>query len=244
MSDIKQLLHAVITEAGEYASAHFGRLTPDDISYKYPNNRGIVTRVDMTLDARIRQRVLDIFPTHDIISEENESINNAGDIVWIIDPIDGTRNYVDGNPQYSISIGVAQGGELLMGAIYAPELDELFFAERGNTLLLNGKPVQPAIDEPITCYIDDKRLSRKDLKEVFAGCEQTHLGSVALELAYVAAGRSQGSLLENIMLWDIAAGMVMIEVMGGKLLNFEGKPYTLSDKHLMALGYHKAQKLV
>lgn len=233
MKELRDFLIKIITEAGDYAQSHFGLLEKEDIAYKYEYNKGIVTSVDIYLDAFLRKQILEKYPDNDIISEENESINNAGDVVWIIDPIDGTINFSNTNPNYCISIGVAMKGVIILGAIYAPALNQLFLAQRGEGVWLNGKKIKQ--EEIEHYYADDKRLSRHDLKSYFKDHPQIHLGSAALELAYVALGKSAGSILENIMIWDIAAGILMVEEMGGKLLNFEGKTYTLSDANLMAI---------
>ncbi len=233
---VKRLLLAITKEAGEYSLKHFNSLSKNQISYKYKGETGIVTEVDMYLDRYTREKILSHFPEHDIISEEEEPLNNKEEYVWIIDPIDGTRNYAYGNVHYSISIGVARGSELILGAIYAPALDEFYFAQKGKGFWLNGKRVEKNTQSVNLCYIDHKRTSRFDVaQEFFGGCNEVHLGSAALELAYVAQGISKGALLENIMIWDIAAGMVMIQEMGGKTLNFNKEPFTFKDSHLLAL---------
>lgn len=233
---IKRLLLEITKEAGMYSLQHFNALSKNQISYKYKGETGIVTEVDMYLDRFIREKILTHFPEHDIISEEEEPLNNKEEYVWIIDPIDGTRNYAYGNVHYSISIGVARGSDLIMGAIYAPALDEFYFAQKGKGFWLNGKRVEKNIQSVNLCYIDHKRTSRFDIAQKhFTGCNEVHLGSAALELAYVAQGISKGALLENIMIWDIAAGIVMVQEMNGKTLNFNNEPYTFKDSHLLAL---------
>jgi len=89
----------------------------------------------------IRRRILDAFPSHDIISEEDESLNNEGKYVWIIDPIDGTKQYMQGSDNYCVTIGIALGNESVLGTVYAPESDEFYFAEKGKGATLNSQPI-------------------------------------------------------------------------------------------------------
>jgi len=233
---IKNLLLSIAKDAGEYSLMYFGKLTPDQISYKYPGKRGIVTTVDIDLDTRIREQILQHFPHHDIISEEKEPINNSEDYVWIIDPIDGTRNYAAGKDAYSISIGIAKGGELILGVIFAPARNEFYFTQKGKGVFLNGKKVKKITSPVKLCFVDQKRTSRMDIvKDHFEGCTQEHLGSAALELAYIAHGKYLGVILENIMIWDIAAGLLMVEELGGRNLNLRGEKYSFNDKDLLVL---------
>lgn len=232
--DIKNLLLKVAQQAGDMMSESFGLLQANEINYKKPDKKSPVTDVDINIDTMIREAVFQTFPDHDIISEEKESINNAGDVIWIIDPIDGTRNYINGIKEHCVSVGIAKGGEIILGAIYAPQLNEFFVAERGNGVLLNGEPLKKQTPNERLCYVDNKRLTTKSVKSVFKGCKETHNGSAALELAYVAQGKAEGSLLEHIMIWDIAAGMLMVEEMGGRLTTFDGSPYTFESSTLIA----------
>jgi myo-inositol-1(or 4)-monophosphatase len=231
--EIKTILLEVTQRAGEYASQHFGSLKKEQISYKLPGKKAPVTDIDIHIDTMIREAILSANPLHDIISEEKETWYGDQNVIWVIDPIDGTRNYINGRENYCVTIGVLIDSQLTFGTIYAPEKNEFFFAEKGKGSTLNGKPLVKESPESM-CYIDEKRLFSKKVKKHFEGCTQVHLGSAALELAYVAQGKSMGSALENIMFWDVAAGILMIQEMGGRLENFHGAPYTLNDKDLLA----------
>jgi len=233
LKELRSFLEAITREAGEYAHAHFGTLTPDEIHMKKPQtNSSPVTSVDLYIDTFLREQILARYPSHDVITEEAVAKNDASEITWIIDPIDGTRNYMNKNPNYCISVAVRFDQHVELGAIYAPEHDEFFVAQKGGGVTLNGKPLVRTTPSALY-YVDHRRLKQSDITKVFGETPSTYLGSAALEIAYVAAGRSQGTVLEHIMIWDVAAGVLMAQEMGCVLENFEGKPYTLVASNLL-----------
>ena len=222
---IKKILLEIIKKSGTYASEHFNNFDKSSIHYKFGEGRGVVTEVDLYLDSLIKEMVFMHFPEHDFISEESEPINNQDDYVWIVDPIDGTGNYVKGNKEYCISIAVAKGSELLFGAIYAPELDELYFAQKNKGFYLNGKKITEKAPPQDVCYVDRRKTSDEIADKFFPECEETYTGSAALELAHVAHGKVKGAIFE---------GILMIHEMGGKVTDLEGNPFNFSKPNIVA----------
>ena len=190
------------------------------------NKEGInnwVTEADHASEKAIIEAIQSDFPDHFILSEESGETATASEIKWIIDPIDGTINYASGIPICAVSIGVEKNGEMILGAVYNPFINELFLAEKGMGSFLNDKRI---------------RVSRK--KEVINSCLVTkgvpvrRLGSAAIDLCWVAAGRFDGFFEHSLSPWDTAAGYLIVEEAGGKVTDMEGNPYSPYQRKLVA----------
>ena len=178
-----------------------------------------------------------------ILSEESGALGNeSGEITWVIDPIDGTRNYKVGIPFFCVSIGAAKQGVAQMGAVYDPMHDEMFFAERGRGAYLNGERIEVSKDSSMEdCIVSVSWVKRKvDGTKYIEYIQKLsrdtsyfrRLGSAALVLSYVACGRIDGYLQGGLNPWDVAAGVVLIEEAGGVVTDFQGKPIDLSKKDI------------
>jgi myo-inositol-1(or 4)-monophosphatase len=205
----------------------------------------IVTDVDLAAEKLIVSHLLEAFPTHYIIAEENHSDAKGGSHVWIIDPLDGTTNYAHGLPFFSVSIGLEIEGEIVFGAIYAPALDEFFVTRRGKGAYCNGSPIHVSGNASLndsllaTGFPYDIRSGRNtnlDYFNEFAMCAQAirRVGSAALDLAYLAAGHFDGFWELMLQPWDCAAGMLMIQEAGGKVSNFHGEPVSIYGREFLA----------
>lgn len=219
------------TEAGTICLKHQDLLSSGDIELKSPKD--LVTIVDRAVEDYLVERILEKYPDHDIIREEGEDILNGNSHCWIIDPIDGTTSYAYGQPYYSISIALKEEGALVAGVVYAPALGQLFHAARGNGVFLNDKPIAVS---------DCSKLAESVLATGFAclrsGHEHNNLkylnrllpnirdvrrcGSAALDMAYVAAGKYDGFWELNLNLYDISAGVLLVQEAGGTICDFQG----------------------
>lgn len=236
LDKIKKVLLSAVQEAGDLALSQFGKINSNDVKYKGKNKTAPVTSVDIKIDTLIRENILSNFPDHDIISEEKETLNNSGDIIWIIDPIDGTRNYINGNENYNVSVGIIINKEIYFGAIYAPSLNKFYFTQKGKGLYINGKKFEPSKDKTNIVLTGKKKFQSQHKQiELVKNMTPKYFGAAALELAFVAQGLADAAIYNNIMIWDIVAGILMVEEVGGKLYDFNGNPYNFNSTSLLAI---------
>lgn len=204
----------------------------------------LVTEYDRAAEELIIQTIRARFPEHGLLGEEGSSWRTDAEYRWLIDPLDGTTNFAHGYPIFAVSIALAHGEELLLGAVYNPILDELFFAERGRGATLNGKPIRVSrIDKLGQALLatgfpyDPERIgSNLRLFERFIYRAQAirRDGSAALNLCYVACGRFDGFWELDLKPWDIAAGALIVREAGGKVTAFSGGELDLYGNEVLA----------
>lgn len=209
--------------AGDLLRSNFGT----DIAVDEAKHHDVKIALDRKSQDLITQIILDAFPDHAIYGEEGAAGNQDSPLEWIVDPIDGTVNFLYGIPHFCISIALREKGEIILGTIYDPMVDELWTIEKGGKPLLNGKEI--------------KASSRTKLEEsiLFVGCGKTEealatglkrferaslkarkmrmMGSAALGMAYIASGRLDAYIESRISLWDIASGKLLVEAAGGSV---------------------------
>jgi myo-inositol-1(or 4)-monophosphatase len=222
---------AAAKEAGRIQRLHFGK----PLSVEYKGEFNPVTEVDKLCDRAITQIIFDSFSDHDLLTEESPYQKKGSPWKWIIDPLDGTTNYLHGYPCFCVSIGLEVEGEMELGVVYDPMLDELFQAEKGKGAYLNGKQISVSreslldrsflstgfpydVHEHSDFYL---RYFRQFITRSFA---IRRPGSAAIDLSYVAAGRFDGFWESKLHPWDLAAGVLLITEAGGKVTDFEGQP--------------------
>lgn len=205
------------------------------ISHKEGINN-LVTEADFASDKAIKAVIKPAFPDHGIVSEESVEKVSTSDYKWIIDPIDGTVNFANGIPICCVSIGLEYKGEMLMGAVYNPNLEEFYFAEKGKGATLNGEKISVSSKTRLvtSCLVTGFPYTYLDHLngplEVFSklikkGIPVRRLGSAAIDLCWVAAGRFDGFYEHELHAWDSAAGFLMVEEAGGKVTNLKGEKY-------------------
>lgn len=214
----------------------------------------LVTEVDREAERVIRNRILEAFPEHAILGEEgvDPGIDAAKRAVaemagrehlWIVDPIDGTTNFIHGFPFFCVSVAFAVKGDLRLGVIYDPLHEELFVAEKGKGATLNGAPINVSSEKTLASSLfgtgfpnPKKGGNRRDgiLRMVPRVRNVRTTGSAALHLAYVAAGRLTGFWEVGLNAWDVAAGVLLVTEAGGKISDTLGRPYQLDVRHLLA----------
>jgi len=196
----------------------------------------LVTEADHASEKAIIKIIQDKHPDHFILSEETGSVITNSNIKWIIDPIDGTINFANGIPICCVSIGVEQDGEMIMGAVFNPFMNELFFAEKGKGATLNEKPIKVSDKDNLltSClvtgfpyqYLDTpngpleifEKLIRKSIPV-------RRLGSAALDLCWTAAGRFDGFYEHKLQAWDSAAGYLIVQEAGGVVTDLKGEKF-------------------
>lgn len=204
------------------------------------------TQVDLQSEALIVSLIQQHYPDHGIIAEEGnqQDSTHKEDITWIVDPLDGTTNFIHGIPHLCVSIGILQNGHLEHGIVYDPFRDELFTATRGQGARLNQHRLRM---EPVTLntallgtgfpYRELKPIQQylailEDLMQNSAGIRR--FGAAALDLCYVAANRFDGFFEFNLKPWDIAAGALIISEAGGKVTDLEGELNFMDNGHILA----------
>jgi len=213
-----------------------------------------VTDVDTGCEAMIRRTLLDVFPDDQFFGEEcgveeskiKRRLENMepGERIWVVDPLDGTVNYVHGLGLYCVSVALVESGETTCGVIYIPESDELFVAEKGRGAWLNGKPIRVSscngLDDALMGY--SVPAVNMDYRDAFIKCypelsrsvqNVRMLGSCAVGMAYVACGRLDGYIELGHHPWDIAAGMLIVSEAGGKGTDFAGERLRTTDHQMI-----------
>lgn len=216
--------------------------------FKITNKEGInnpVTEADHASEKAIFEIIKNDFPDHYILSEEAGEIVMDSSYKWIIDPIDGTINFANGIPICCISIGLEHNGQIIMGAVYNPLMNEFYFAEKGMGATLNDKKITVSNKTAVvnSCLVTGFPYTYLDTpngplqvfeKLIRKGVPVRRLGSAAIDLCWVACGRFDGFYEHKLQAWDSAAGFLMVEEAGGKITDFAGDYYSVYQPHLLA----------
>ena len=239
---LKQTLLEAIQAGGEELKRFFNK------EFKISNKTGInnpVTEADHASEAAIISIIKKNFPGHQVLAEETGAHTKDSNYKWIIDPIDGTINFAHGIPLCSVSIAIEKDGEIIMAAVYAPILNELFFAEKGKGATLNGEKISVSSEPKVISsnlvtgfpytYIN---MPNGPL-EVFSrlikkGIPVRRLGSACIDLCWVACGRFDGFYEHKLEAWDSAAGYLIVEEAGGKVTDHEGKKFSPYQHRILA----------
>ncbi|MBD0382327.1 inositol monophosphatase family protein [Paenibacillus sedimenti] len=240
-------------KAGEWIKSKLGDINRVDTKY---SSHDLVTEVDKGSEKLIRNLIMTHFPDHSFLGEEgvepgpeasSKALKEVSDAeyLWIVDPIDGTTNFVHGFPFFSVSIALAYKGEIIVGVVYDPARDELFVAEKGKGAYMHGKKTTVSLDSKLseslvaTGFPADRNGALPiNLKGTLALAPKVRNlrsgGSAALHLAYVAAGRLSGFWEIGLSAWDIAAGALLVQESGGKVTDTAGKPFHLAVRNVLA----------
>ena len=222
----------------------FGEIENLQVSIKGPGD--FVTNCDKKVEKILIDELLKARPNYSILSEEIGEINNDDSFKWIIDPIDGTSNFLHGVPHFAISVGLEHNKEIICGIIYDPIKDEMFTAEKGNGSYLNNQRMRVSSRSKLEdCMIftgGPKREAKNRelaLKEYYKFSIKLltpirKLGSASLDMAYVAAGRCDGFWQRNLNYWDIAAGIILVKEAGGFVTDFNGENEYIQNKTILA----------
>lgn len=213
------------------------------INYK-EGRANIVTDVDVLVEKSIIALLQSEYLDHNILSEESKAVENNSEYTWVIDPLDGTNNYVHGIPMYSVSVALTDREDILLGVIYDPWMQELFLAEKEAGAWLNGQPL--AVSEQVSIegsFIGsdmgyDAAAGVRILDTVRNSWPQMWgiriMGSAVLGLAYVACGRLDLYVHAYLYPWDIASGILLVREAGGEVTDWEGKQSTIHSRQILA----------
>jgi myo-inositol-1(or 4)-monophosphatase len=230
-------------EAGKFLKYSVGKVR--NVEMKAGDERNLVSEIDRGAEERIINIIRSRYPSHAILAEESGHQRTSAETTWIIDPLDGTTNFLHGVPIFSVTIGVERRGEIIAGVVYDPNLDELFTAEKGAGAFLNGKRLKvSSVGSLIESLIvtgfpynisenPDKTVERF-VRILLSAGGLRRLGSAAIDLAYVAAGRFDGFWEVSLNPWDMAAGVLLVQEAGGMVSDFEGKGPNIYHRQVLA----------
>lgn len=237
---MKSVLLTVIKKAGNSLRKDYYTLKKSQIKLK--SKRDIVTSADLKSEKIIISTIQKHFPDHAILSEEAGLDDSSSDYLWIIDPLDGTTNFSFHNPIWSVAIALTYKQKVILGAVYIPLQDELFFAEKGKGAYLNGKKVN-ITKNPIKrintfCHGSNTKDLKRALKyysyQKLHSLDCRQLGSAEVELAYVATGRVDSILIPGAKVWDMAAGALLVAEAGGRVSDFKNKAWSIKQNDILA----------
>lgn len=220
--------------------------------------RDLVTEADVAAQEAIRDCLLKAFPNHDFLGEEEAAERKAqgldpipprqSEFRWVVDPLDGTANYVHRMSGFAVSIALQQGDEVILGVVLDPRSQECFTVARGEGVQFNGQPVQTSgcerPDQALIAVSFSPNVPRGSIEitrfvEALHACQSVRrLGSAALNLAYVASGRLDAYWATSVSIWDVAAGLLMVEEAGGKVSGLNGQPLVLERPEFVATASH------
>ena len=214
-----------------------------------------VTDIDVASEKRLVKALQKILPDASFITEEDTVDNGSRQLAWVIDPIDGTTNFIHGVPCYSISVALVREGEPVLGVVYEITQDECFYAFKGGGAFLNGKPIKVSRTEAMADaliatgfpYHDHSKVEAllNILRDLITGARGIRrFGSAAVDLAYVACGRFDAFYEHTLNIWDIAAGVLIVQEAGGTVSDFAGRHHYFDNGQVIAAPALLQPKLV
>lgn len=229
--------------AGDLIIRRLNKLPQLHIESKAPND--YVSEVDRQAESLIIDELIKAYPNHGVIAEESGIIEGSDEFKWIIDPLDGTTNYLHGFPQYAVSIACQKGNRLEHGVIYDPFKQELFAASRGSGATLNNRKIRVANGRSTEAALLATGFPFRHKEQLDSFLQQIKMffetagdvrraGAAALDLAYVAAGRLDGYWENNLQSWDIAAGALIVREAGGMVTDYDGNEHFLERGEVVA----------
>jgi myo-inositol-1(or 4)-monophosphatase len=233
---MKELIESLARKAGDALMKHFRQ---DWALLKERSTaKEAATEYDKEVDRLIVEEIRRHYPRHSLLTEEGGFLEGDPDWLWIVDSLDGTGNFANFNPFFSVCIALMHKNELLLEAIYAPAIDEFYFAEKGKGAYLNNVKIQvsdvPDLSQSYILYCEggekDRIRTSKLINSVYPlVTDMRKLGSAGLETAWVAAGKREAYFSTRIEPWDVAPGVLLVQEAGGKVSDFQGnawKPQT------------------
>src|SRR5262245_37581715 len=232
MKEFLEIVKKACLLSGEIQMENLGRSRQID----FKGEINLVTETDHQCEREIVALIQGTCPTHDILAEEGSGIRKDSEYKWIIDPLDGTTNFAHGYPLFCTSIALEFKGEIILGAVYEPNLKELFVAEKGSGATLNGQKIRVSQTSDLkrsllaTGFAYNVRQAKENNLNHFQNFIMSAQavrrdGVAAVDLCYVAAGRFDGFWELDLFPWDVAAGFLMVEEAGGRVTDFSGRPF-------------------
>ena len=230
-------------EAGKFLKYSVGKVK--NVETKKGEERNLVSEIDKGSEEKIIGIIKRHYPSHTVLAEESGGSVSPSEYKWIIDPLDGTTNFLHGVPLFSVTIAVERKGEVIAGVVYDPNLDELYTAEKGSGAFCNGKRLRVSQTSelinsllvtgfPYNLAAEGRHVVEHFVNFLMEGQGLRRLGSAALDLAYVAAGRFDGYWELTLNPWDMAAGVLLVNEAGGRTTDFSGGAVDIYQKRILA----------
>ncbi len=237
-----KICQQAVKQAGKFLGKEFFNWDNKKLKYKSGNER--LTWCDKQAETIILKALNKHFPDYSILSEESGLKDKQSDYAWIIDPLDGTTNFTMHHSLFAVSVALLYKKEIVLGIIYEPILDELYYAVKGKGAFKNKKRIRVSknfkLAKSITTYCHGMGpINTKKAHKVYEKFQSNyyhcyHFGCTSLELAAVAAGNTEAHLVSGAKLWDIAAGIILIREAGGLVTDWKNKKWTKNSKTLLA----------
>ena len=252
---MKEKLIEIVKEAGEILKD--GYFSKKDVTFKA--TKDMVTKYDVAVENFLKKRFLEEFKDFNVIAEESDNSNLEFNNSIIVDPIDGTTNFVNKVPHTCISVGVYKDKKPFIGVVYNPILNELYTAVVGEGAYLNDEKIQVSDENVFQKSLlstgfpysnatnqDDLNDVIKKMRDILPRCQDIRrLGSAAIDLCFVARGTYEGYYEMNLKAWDVSAGLIILQEAGGKVTTLDGSEYTLfEDKYIVASNNHIHDQLI
>ena len=232
---------------------NFGKIKKSDIVEKRLND--FLTFVDEQAEQKIIATIKDNFPSHTILAEESGIDKSDSDFQWIIDPLDGTKNYISEVPIFAVSIALSIKNEIVVGVIYDPMRDDMYHAIKDQGAFVNDVAIHVSTQQNMeNCLVATGfPFKRKEYIKQYLSCFEEifsnisgmrRMGAAALDLAYVASGRFEAFWELGLSPWDIAAGLLLVKEAGGQISDFWGKDNYLPNDYFLATNGHIHQKML
>ncbi|MBN2399175.1 MAG: inositol monophosphatase [Candidatus Aminicenantes bacterium] len=249
---LKIALQAV-QEAGDMIGSNFQNLQDSDIQAKGKND--FVTRVDREAEAIIKRIILNEFPHHQVLGEEGGYTQRKSKTLWVIDPLDGTTNFIQGIPHFAISMALMINGKVVLGLIYDPLSEERFHAIKGQGAFLNNRRIAVSRKKTLRSALGATGFPFKapQFSEAYASTfrnlllrcqDMRRCGSAALDLAYTACGRYDFFWEAHLLPWDFMAGKLIIDEAGGRSSDFQGKELKVQTSSVLVANQSLYSKIL
>lgn len=233
----------IVLQTGAFIRGEFGKVSQQSIEEKSVNQ--LVTYVDRTAEEMLVKGLRQVLPEATFLTEEATIKSESGDLQWIIDPLDGTTNFLHGIPTFAVSVGLLQDKEITVGLVYEVNQDECFSAWKGGGAWLNGVQIRVSSAKSVAQSlistgfpVDNFTRLTPMLKAVSHFIQHSRgvrrVGSAATDLAYVACGRYDTFFEYNLNPWDVAAGILLVQEAGGQITDFSGTNNSLFGREMLA----------
>lgn len=229
---MEKFIKELVKAAGDYLLDNFKK--DRELIRLRTSAKAAVTKYDKIADQLIIERIRKKYPNHSILTEESGLKKGNSDWLWIVDSLDGTGNFANGNPLFSVCIALVKKNKLELGTIYAPAIDEFYFAQKGKGAYSKQRRIKvskiPNLKSSYIFYCEGNEKNRKRLAKIINKIypqitDLRKLGSAGLETAWVAAGRGEAYFTTKIDPWDVAPGVLLVKEAGGKVTDFKGNPW-------------------
>jgi myo-inositol-1(or 4)-monophosphatase len=247
LSSLCSSVRELAVETGHFIQQQQKKLSTDTIQSKGLHN--FVTDVDTRAEERLVSVLKELLPEAGFIAEEGTGSKVTGQYNWIVDPLDGTTNFIHGLPPYAVSVALNEDGETLLGVVYEICLDECFYAWKGSPAYLNGNPVRTSTTERVSQSLIATGFPYTNFEHIDAYMQSfryflrhshglRRLGSAATDIAYIACGRFEAFYEYGLHAWDVAAAALILKQAGGRVADFSGGDNWMFGGRIIATNPH------